>query len=179
MNAVVFDLLSNGSGYSPNTEHLLALAALRLRDGAIIESFETLIQAPRPWPEWLTENDLRAAPLLPEALATFSAFVGDDRLIAESAATLKLPFLHEAMDRRGLPTRTVRVFDLDDLIRSLPLEQRWRPWGQWKSETRLPPGLTPLMADVQRTVHALRMAVQHLGGEAEWQRLPTSTGWLV
>lgn len=178
MNAVVFDLLSNGTGYSPNTEHLLALAALRLRDGAIVESFETLIQAPRPWPEWVTENDLRAAPLLPEALAAFSAFVGDDRLVAESAATLKLPFLHEAIARRGLPTRTVRVLDLDDLVRALPLEQRWRPWGQWKSEARLLPGLTPLGRDLHRTLHALRMAVQHLGDKAEWRRLPTCTGWL-
>lgn len=179
MNAVVFDLLSNGPGHSPNTEPLLALAALRLREGAIVASFETLIQAPRPWPNWLRESDLRQAALLPEALAAFSAFVGDDLLVAESAAILKLPFLYEAMARRGLPTRTVRVLDLDDLVRALPLEQRWRTWFQWRAEARLSPGFTPLAGDLHRTTQALSQALHHHGGVAWLQGLPTCTGWLV
>lgn len=179
MNAIVFDLLSNGPGVSPNTEPLLALAALRLRDGAIVASFETLIQVPRPWPNWLRESDVRQATLLPEALTAFSTFVGDDLLVAKSAATLKLPFLHEATARHGLPTRTVRVLDLDDLVRALPLEQRWRTWFQWRAEARLQPGLTPLAGDLHRTTQALSQALQHHGGVAWLQGLPTCTGWLV
>lgn len=179
MNAVVFDLLSNGPGVSPNTEPLLALAALRLRDGATVASFETLIQAPRPWPNWLRESDLRQAALLPEALAAFSAFVGDDLLVADSAATLKLPFLYEATARRGLPTRTVRVLDLDDLVRALPLEQRWRTWFQWRAGAASLHGRTPLLQSLAGTTAALCQALQRHGGTAWLQGLPTCTGWLV
>jgi DNA polymerase III alpha subunit (gram-positive type) len=179
MNAVVFDLLSNGPGHSPNTEQLLALAALRLREGAIVASFETLIQAPRPWPTWLRESDVRQAMLLPEALTAFSAFVGDDLLVAEGAATLKLPFLHEATTRRGLPTRTVRVLDLDDLVRALPLEQRWRTWFHWRAGAASLPGRTLLLHSLAGTAQALCQAQQHHGGSAWLQSLPTCTGWLV
>lgn len=122
MNGVLFDILTDGPCRSPNTERLLGLAALRLRDGAVVEPLDIRIRTFPPCPAGLPENELPSATLLPDALAAFSAFVGDDILFAESAPACKMPFLHEACARLSLATRPVRVLDLDDVIRRLPNE---------------------------------------------------------
>lgn len=117
MDLVVFDLETNGQMRAPNTSFISALAAIRLREGSLEEAgrFETLILTPPPMPSGVGKEALRTAPLVQDALKRFSDFVGDAWLVSEHAPAEKMPHLHEACFRYGLPTREVRVLDIHDL----------------------------------------------------------------
>lgn len=71
--------------------HLLELGAVRVVDGEIQDSFESLVCPPVEIdPETsefhgITDGDVRRAPLVHEVLARFTAWVGDDWMAAHNA----------------------------------------------------------------------------------------------
>lgn len=121
MNIVVFELESNGTGISPNTESIIAISAVKMAVGdlKVLEIFDTLVLGPPPVPSWVDLNQLREAPSVAEALIRFSLFVGDALLVSDDGPSKQMPFIYESCNRRNLPMRELRLMDARDMARKL------------------------------------------------------------
>ena len=127
---VVFDLEALGQdAHSPATE-IIQIAAHRWVDGVPQQAWSTFVRPTVPIPANITEltkitmNDVRHAPIAPEALHTFFAYVGDLPLIAHNGASYDGPLIVATCERLGLPLpATFLVLDTLPLARALlPLE---------------------------------------------------------
>ena len=86
---VVFDIET--TGLSPVNCHITEIGAVRIRGGEVVETFETFVDPETPIPEEvvrltsITDEMVKGAPKVREALESFFAFVGQDMLIAHNA----------------------------------------------------------------------------------------------
>jgi DNA polymerase III alpha subunit (gram-positive type) len=127
MELIVFDLET--TGLSPTANDIIQIAAVRVRFGTVVhaESFATFVNPGCRIPSFITsytgisDAHVRRAPPAPEALATFSRFVGTSTLLAHNGHRFDMPFIRAACAKTGLPTRPVDYAD------SIHLSKRvWR-----------------------------------------------------
>ncbi len=86
---VVFDIET--TGLSPVNCHITEIGAVRISGGEVTETFQTFVDPETPIPEEIvrltsiTDEMVKGAPKVKEALESFFAFVGQDMLIAHNA----------------------------------------------------------------------------------------------
>src|SRR5215204_2565673 len=80
------------TGLDVETDSIIEIGVVRIRDGQVIDEFGTLINPGFVIPAETThitgihQDDLRHAPLLTQALPQITAFIGNDPVIAHNAA---------------------------------------------------------------------------------------------
>jgi len=86
---VVYDLET--TGLSSNYNEIIEIAAVKIRDGMIVDEFSTYVKPKRPIPAeiteitTITEDDVRSAPPIQEAITDFKTFIADSILVAHNA----------------------------------------------------------------------------------------------
>lgn len=102
---IVFDLET--TGLKPSTEEITEIAAVLVREGQIIDSFQTYVNPHKPIPPEITEltgisdETVRDAPELADAVPKFLAFAGERPLVAHNAG-FDMSFLNAACKRLGI-----------------------------------------------------------------------------
>jgi DNA helicase II / ATP-dependent DNA helicase PcrA len=103
---------------------VIELAAAKVRDGRVIDTFRTLLRCDRPISpgatavHGYTDADLRGQPSLREVWPRFRAFVGDDVMVAHNGHRFDIPLLERlTADWQG--TRGLTFFDTLPLARNL------------------------------------------------------------
>jgi polyribonucleotide nucleotidyltransferase len=103
---VVFDLET--TAMKPENGYIVDLAALRVRDGQVVDRFESLVNPGRPivghQVHGISTDDVSSAPTASEVLANFVGWVGDAPVVAHNVA-----------------------FDLPFILRHLPNDIKWEP----------------------------------------------------
>lgn len=117
------------TGFAPSQHRMIEVAAVRFTRDAVIETFDTLIDAQCPIPSHataahgITRNDLIGAPKSADALDQLIRFIGrDNALIIAHKATFDAGFLVAEMIRSAIPVPSWLIVD------SLPMlkERHWR-----------------------------------------------------
>ncbi|MDX2140443.1 MAG: helicase C-terminal domain-containing protein [Chloroflexota bacterium] len=78
------------TGLDPSLDAILEIAAVRFRDGQIIETYSTLIDPQRPVPQTvalltgITDDDVQGKPRVTQAIPHLQAFVGDAPIVAHN-----------------------------------------------------------------------------------------------
>lgn len=118
---IVFDLET--TGLKPTTEEITEIAAVLVRDGEIRDSFQTYVNPHKPIPPEITEltgisdDTVRDAPELSDAVARFLEFAGDRVLVAHNAG-FDMSFLKAACSRLSIE-REFTYIDTLELSRIL------------------------------------------------------------
>ena len=95
------------TGLSPQTDRLIEIAAIRVRDGKEVARFETLVDPERDLSDeiveltGITNAELEDAPDQEDALQQFSEFLKDDIIVAHNA-NFDVNFLYDSMVRCGM-----------------------------------------------------------------------------
>jgi DNA polymerase III subunit epsilon len=88
-DTTVFDLET--TGLNPRTDRIVEIAALRIRNGLVVETFQVLIDPEIRIPAkateitGLTDDDVRGCPTIAEVLPDFMKLAGDSVLVAHNA----------------------------------------------------------------------------------------------
>ena len=105
---VVFDLET--TAMKPENGYIVDIAALRVRDGQVVDRFESLVNPGRPivghQVHGIGTDDVSNAPTASEVLANFVGWVGETPIVAHNVA-----------------------FDLPFILRHLPNDVKWEPTG--------------------------------------------------
>ncbi len=102
---IIFDLET--TGLKPANEEITEIAATLVEGGAVIDTFQTYVNPHKPIPPEITEltgisdETVRDAPELEEALSRFFDFAKDDILVAHNAG-FDMSFLKTACKRLGI-----------------------------------------------------------------------------
>ena len=104
---IVFDLET--TGLEPESEKIIEIGAVRVRNLGVVDSFDTFIDIGEPLSEFTTEltgitdDMLKGAPSLEQALNAFLEFCGDRPvLIAHNGNKFDFMFINEALKRCNL-----------------------------------------------------------------------------
>lgn len=95
---VVFDLET--TGISTAYDAVVEISAVRVKDGAAVEEFGTLVNPKRPMPfsasmvNGITDEMLKSAPVFEEVLAKFLEFAGDNVLVGHNIHTFDMKFIY-------------------------------------------------------------------------------------
>lgn len=109
---ICFDLET--TGLSAETDRIIEIGAVRIRNGEMVDSFVTFVDPERPIPpqsteiSGITDEMVKGAPREAEAVEKFLAYIGDLPLIAHNAG-FDIGFLAAAVRRRGEERRFVSV----------------------------------------------------------------------
>ncbi len=102
---VCFD--TETTGLKPAEEEITEIAAVKVRNGEVLEEFQTYVNPHKPIPANITEltgisdETVKDAPELSEALPQFLEFTGDLPLVAHNAG-FDMAFIHRACERLGI-----------------------------------------------------------------------------
>jgi DNA polymerase III epsilon subunit-like protein/ribonuclease PH len=103
---VVFDLET--TSMKPENGYIVDIAALRLRDGQVVDRFESLVNPGRPivghQVHGISTDDVASAPTAAEILTRFTEWVGETPVVAHNVS-----------------------FDLPFVLRHLPNDVKWEP----------------------------------------------------
>lgn len=119
---VTFDLET--TDLNPAECEIVEIAAARVRDGEIVDTFHSLIRCRRRISErarqihGYTEADLEDAPTIREVWPRFREFVGDDVLVAHNAHRFDFPVLQRVVAPFADPS-DLALFDTLPLARAL------------------------------------------------------------
>ena len=114
---VVFDLQTTGR--SSRLDEIIQIAAARLGPGGTVtdEVFATFVRPEATISSFITgltgisNRDVAGAPPVADALAAFSAFVGEAVLIAHNGQRFDAKFLTAACEQKRLTSRPVALID--------------------------------------------------------------------
>lgn len=104
-NYTAFDTETTGT--DPDNDEIIELAAVRVRDGRVVETFHTLVRPGRPVSagaqavHGYCDLDLAGQPTFAEVWPRFRAFVGDDLLVAHNGHRFDVPLLRRQAARCG------------------------------------------------------------------------------
>lgn len=96
---VVFDLET--TGLMPETDEIIELSGIKVRNGQAEEEFSTLINPGIPIPytatriNGITDSMVAEAPSLADALANFLDFIGNDILVGHNIHSFDMNFLYD------------------------------------------------------------------------------------
>ena len=102
---VCFD--TETTGLKPTEEEMTEIAAVKVRNGEVLEEFQTYVNPHKPIPANITEltgisdETVKDAPELSEALPKFLEFAGDLPLVAHNAG-FDMAFINRACERLGI-----------------------------------------------------------------------------
>lgn len=119
---VVFDVETTGLSSAYDT--IIELAGVKIKDGEIIDSFESFANPHRPLPEKIieitniTDDMLIDAPEVDKVLQDFYAWAEESVLVAHNA-TFDIGFLNQGYHKIGLPKVDNTVIDTLQLARFL------------------------------------------------------------
>ena len=103
---VIFDLET--TAMKPENGYIVDIAALRVRDGQVVDRFESLVNPGRPiighQVHGISTDDVANAPTAAEVLTNFTQWVGDAPIVAHNIS-----------------------FDLPYVLRHLPNDVKWEP----------------------------------------------------
>lgn len=94
----LFDLET--TGVSCRSDDVVEISALRVRGGAVVNSFSSLVNPGRHIPgaasqvNHITDEMVAGAPTMEEVLPEFLAFIGEDVLVGHNIARFDMKFLH-------------------------------------------------------------------------------------
>jgi len=115
------------SGFSPKTERVIEIAAVKFRgSGEILAATNWLINPEIPIPSaasrvhGITAPMVANAPVFKEVFPQFEAFCADSILLAHNAM-FDINFLRAELKRNGMKTPLLAVFD------TLPMFRKWFP----------------------------------------------------
>ncbi|MDY0322876.1 MAG: PolC-type DNA polymerase III [Candidatus Carbobacillus sp.] len=119
---VVFDIET--TGLSQDTDRIIEIGAVKLKDGQIVDRFQSFAHYGQPLPSkiveltGITDQMLKDAPPLSEVLNAFTSFVGEATLVAHNAR-FDTGFLNVALTRAGLKALNLPVIDTLEVARAL------------------------------------------------------------
>lgn len=114
------------TGFSPTQDKLIEFAALKVKDGKVVDSYSTLINPGLNLPLKITEitgitdDMLNDAPKINSVIHTISNFIGDSPVIGHNVI-FDIKFLAAARNSCGLPVFNVTYID------TLPLSRKEFP----------------------------------------------------
>ena len=94
----LFDLET--TGVSCRSDDVVEISALRVRGGAVVNSFSSLVNPGRHIPgaasqvNHITDEMVAGAPTMEEVLPEFLVFIGEDVLVGHNIARFDMKFLH-------------------------------------------------------------------------------------
>jgi len=112
------------TGLVADHDHIIELAALRIRDSEVVGEFSTLVQSPVPLNEMnreltgLTDEDLKTGRAIGDALSRFCDFVGSDLLVGHNIG-FDLRFIGQALYDAKMPLLTPTTIDTRAVSRKL------------------------------------------------------------
>ncbi len=119
---VIFDTETTGLSAVYNT--IIEIGAVKIKNGEIIDRFETFVDPKEHISDKITEitgitdDMVQGAPLLEEALPRFKAFIGNSILVAHNAR-FDMAFLNIGLKKIGLEESINPVIDTVELARFL------------------------------------------------------------
>lgn len=99
----VFDLET--TGLCARTDDIIEISAVRVRGGKIAETYSALVDPGRPIParatavNGITDDMVKGAPRIKEAMEAFCRFIGDDILVGHNIAAFDMKFLYEVSEK--------------------------------------------------------------------------------
>lgn len=114
---VVFDLET--TGVNVTEDEIIEISAVKVRDGAVADTFSTLVNPGRRIPahatavNGITDEMVRDAPTIEQALLDFLEFAGKEVLVGHNIHTFDLNFICNAADKHF--GRTVKNDYIDTL----------------------------------------------------------------
>ena len=119
---VVFDVETTGLSAVYNT--IIELAAVKIKNGEVIDTFERFANPHTPISALITnltgitDDMVKDAPDVAEVVKDYYDWIGDSILVAHNAS-FDMGFLYEAYKKAGLPSITYPVIDTLELARFL------------------------------------------------------------
>lgn len=119
---VVFDVETTGLSAVYNT--IIELAAVKIRNGEVIDTFESFANPHTPISALITnltgitDDMVKDAPEVDEVVRNYYEWIGDSTLVAHNAS-FDMGFLYEAYKKAGIPSITYPVIDTLELARFL------------------------------------------------------------
>ncbi len=119
---IVFDLET--TGLSPVNDRMTEIGAVRVRDGQVVESFNTFVNPEKSIPPkvveltGITDAMVQNAPKEQEALKMFQDFIGEDAILIAHNAEFDCGFLRQAC-RRGVQEFSNTYVDTVTMARSM------------------------------------------------------------
>ena len=117
---VVYDLET--TGLSAIYDDIIEIAAVKVRDGFVVDEFSTFVKPNRKISEKITEitsiteDDVRGAPLVDEAIGKFAKFIEESILVAHNA-TFDNSHLYRNLKDHGLFKEELPTLDTMQLAR--------------------------------------------------------------
>ena len=112
---VVFDVET--TGLSAERDRLIEIAAVKVKNGAEIDSFESYINPKRPISELITrltsitDDDVKDAPFEEEVMTNFYNWLDEDDILVAHNAKFDLGFLDKSFERLGLKNKNNASID--------------------------------------------------------------------
>ena len=123
---VVFDIET--TGFSVTYDRIIQIAARKVLQGQVIETFETFVNPKMPIPKRITEitsitdDMVMEALTIEDVLPKFLDFVGDSILVAQNAS-FDVGHIYANMDRLGISRKEFPVIDTMQLARNFYHEE--------------------------------------------------------
>lgn len=121
---IVFDLET--TGINSNTDEIIEISAIRVRSHEPVEEYSTLVNPERYIPaaatavNHITDEMVKDAPKLEEALTGFLAFIGNDILVGHNIHQFDMNFIYQGARRLDMEVENDYIDTLSVARQCLP-----------------------------------------------------------